>query len=79
MNKVFDKSSTKELFPSNFKIMPQTFDVFELDFAIKEYHSLKTTSEFIQRSAYFQEVDNQKTNHYYLCTSKNTKIYEKSL
>ena len=27
------KSTITELFPSNFKIMPQTFDVFELDFA----------------------------------------------
>ena len=71
------KSTITELFPSNFKIMPQTFDVFELDFALKEYHCLKTTNEFVQRSAYFEEVDGYKTNHYLLCMSKNSKIFEK--
>ena len=72
------KSTITELFPSNFKIMPQTFDVFELDFALKEYHCLKTTNEFVQRSAYFEEVDGYKTNHYLLCMSKNSKIFEKN-
>lgn len=77
MNNTSVIKSLSQLFPENFKLMPQTHDIFELELAIKEFHSLHDTNDFIKRSAYFEEVDGHKTHHYYLCMSKNSKIFEK--
>ena len=77
MDKLNFPSSIKDLFPYGLKLMPQTYDIFELELALKEFHSLNCEDDFVKRSAYFEEINGDKTNHYNLCLNKNKKIYEK--
>lgn len=70
------KSFLNELFPSYVQIMPQTTDVFEIDLAWNEFQNLKTEQEIIDRSAYIQEINGKKTNHYSICNAKDMSDYD---
>ena len=65
------------LFSEGFDISPNLSEVYELALAYYESKIL-TKKELIKNSAYFVKVDNEFTNHYFICTGDPVKIPEYS-
>ncbi|GAB6183629.1 TRM11 family SAM-dependent methyltransferase [Thermodesulfovibrio hydrogeniphilus] len=63
------------LFPSNYKLLPNTTEIFELEFAFYEYHLL-TKGELIKRGAFFKSIDDIPTHHYIICLNNSPLIWE---
>lgn len=66
---------TSFLLPKEFELLPNTSEVFELEFALYEYKFL-TKEEIIKRGAFFKSVDNRLTNHYIICSNNSPLIWE---
>lgn len=60
-------SLERELFPAEYKLIPQMRQIYELNLAYAEYKAL-TGEELIRRGAYFQSIDGRLTNHFRICT-----------
>lgn len=58
---------TSFLLPSEYQLLPNMSELFELEFAFYEYKFL-TESEVIQRGAFFKSVNGTPTNHYIICS-----------
>lgn len=56
----------KELFPAGYELLPGVNQIYELDFALSEYRSLKK-DELVRRSAFLKLVDGKETFHYRMC------------
>jgi len=65
------------LFSEGFDISPNLSEVYELALAYYESKIL-TKEELIKNSAYFVKVNNEFTNHYFICTGDPVKIPEYS-
>jgi len=65
------------LFSEGFEISPNLSEVYELALAYYESKIL-TKEELIKNSAYFVKVNNEFTNHYFICTGDPVKIPEYS-
>ena len=65
------------LFSEGFDISPNLSEVYELALAYYESKIL-TKKELIKNSAYFVKVNNEFTNHYFICTGDPVKIPEYS-
>jgi hypothetical protein len=63
---------TSLLLPDEYELLPNTLELFELEFAFCEYKFL-TKKEIIHRGAFFKSVDGISTNHYVIC-SGNTPL-----
>lgn len=66
---------TSLLFPEEFELLPNTFEVFELEFAFYEYKFL-TKDEIIKRGAFFKSADGIPTHHYLICSNNSPLIWE---
>jgi len=66
---------TSFLFPKEFELLPNTSEVFELEFAFYEYKFL-TKDEIIRRGAFFKSVDGIPTYHYIICSNNNPLLWE---
>lgn len=65
-----NKSITEKLFPTNYKLIDGTDEIFELNFALWEYENL-AKQDLIRRSAYFKSVEGIPTIHYQTCNLQN--------
>ncbi len=63
------------LLPVEYELLPNTTEVFELEFAFYEYKFL-TKREILQRGAFFKSVDEIPTNHYVICSNNSPLIWE---
>jgi DNA modification methylase len=66
---------TSFIFPEEFELLPNTSEVFELEFAFYEYKIL-TKDEIIRRGAFFKSVDGIPTYHYIICSNNSPLIWE---
>ncbi|MEW6409245.1 MAG: DNA methyltransferase [Nitrospirota bacterium] len=66
---------TSLLLPEGYELLPNTSELFELEFAFYEYKFL-TKSDIIQRGAFFKSVDGKPTNHYMICSNNSHLIWE---
>ena len=63
------------LFPKEFELLPNTSEVFEIEFAFYEYKFL-TSDEIIRRGAFFKSVNGIPTYHYIICSNNSPLIWE---
>jgi hypothetical protein len=63
------------LFPRGFELLPNTSEVFELEFAFYEYKFL-AKNEIVQRGAFFKSIDGIPTYHYIICSDNSSLIWE---
>ncbi len=63
------------LFPRGYEILPNTTELFELEFAFYEYNIL-LKEEIIKRGAFFKSIDNKLTNHYIICSNNSPLIWK---
>ncbi|MCB5246081.1 MAG: hypothetical protein LHW61_05495, partial [Candidatus Cloacimonetes bacterium] len=61
--------------PKEFELLPNTSEVFELEFAFYEYKFL-TKDEIIRKGAFFKSVDEIPTYHYIICSNNSSLIWE---
>jgi len=66
---------TSFLLPIGYELLPNTSEVFELEFAFYEYKFL-TKDEIIRRGAFFKSVDGIPTYHYMICSNNSPLIWE---
>jgi len=66
---------TSFILPEGFELLPNTSDVFELEFAFYEYKFL-TKDEIIRRGAFFKSVDEILTYHYIICSNNSPLVWE---
>jgi len=66
---------TSLLFPEEYKLLPNTSEVFELEFAFYEY-KLLTKQEIIQRGAFFKSINKKLTNHYLICSNNSPLVWK---
>ena len=66
---------TSLLLPKEYELLPNTSELFELEFAFYEYKFL-TKQEIIQRGAFFKSVDGIPTNHYVICSENSPLIWQ---
>jgi len=66
---------TSLLLPKEFELLPNTSEVFELEFAFYE-HKFLTKDEIIQRGAFFKSVDGIPTYHYMICSNNSPLVWE---
>jgi hypothetical protein len=64
---------TSFLLPTEYELLPNTSEVFELEFAFYEYKFL-TKDEIIRRGAFFKSVDGIPTYHYVICSNNSPLI-----
>jgi hypothetical protein len=64
------------LFPEEYELLPNTSEVFELEFAFYEYKSLPK-DEIVQRGAFFRKVDGIPTHHFIICSDNSPLIWER--
>jgi DNA modification methylase len=62
------------LFPKGYEILPNTTELFELEFAFYE-SNLLSKEEIIKRGAFFKSIDNKFTNHYIICSNNSPLIW----
>jgi DNA modification methylase len=65
---------TSFIFPKEYKLLPNTSEVFELEFAFYEYKFL-TKEEIIHRGAFFKSVIEILTYHYIICSDNSPLIW----
>jgi hypothetical protein len=76
MNSISDLPKvTSLLLPEGYDLLPNTSEVFELEFAFHE-HRFLTKDEIIRRGAFFKSVDGIPTNHYIICSNNSPLIWE---
>ena len=63
------------LLPEVYELLPNTSELFELEFAFYEYKFL-TKDEIVQRGAFFKSVDGFQTNHYIICSNNSPLIWQ---
>jgi len=61
------RSLSDQLFPSGYKLLPATNQLYELELAMGELNTLQPEN-LIKRGAYFHKVQERETYHYQLCT-----------
>lgn len=66
---------TSFILPKEFELLPNTSEVFELEFAFYEYKFL-TKDEIIRRGAFFKSVDGIPTYHYMICSNNSSLIWK---
>ncbi|MBN2187243.1 MAG: hypothetical protein JW732_07340 [Dehalococcoidia bacterium] len=66
---------TSLLLPDEYELLPNTSELFELEFAFCEYKFL-TKKEIIHRGAFFKSVDGIPTNHYLICSNSSPFIWQ---
>jgi DNA modification methylase len=66
---------TSFILPEGFELLPNTSEVFELEFAFYEYKFL-TKDEIIRRGAFFKSVDEILTYHYIICSNNSPLVWE---
>ena len=66
---------TSLLLPDEYVLLPNTLELFELEFAFSEYKFL-TKREIIHRGAFFKSVDGIFTNHYLICSDNSPFIWQ---
>ncbi|MEJ5361062.1 MAG: DNA methyltransferase [Spirochaetota bacterium] len=66
---------TSFIFSQEFELLPNTSEIFELEFAFYE-HKLLTKNEIIHRGAFFKSVDDIPTHHYIICSNNSPLIWE---
>jgi len=66
---------TSLLLPDEYELLPNTSELFELEFAFSEYKFL-TKKEIIRRGAFFRSVDGILTNHYLICSNNSPFIWQ---
>lgn len=63
------------LLPKGYELLPNTSELFELEFAFYE-HKFLTKDKIIQRGAFFKSVDAIPTLHYLICSHNSPLIWE---
>jgi len=63
------------LLPEGFELLPNTSELFELEFAFYEYKFL-SKNEIISRGAFFKSIDGIPTHHYMICSDNSPLIWE---
>jgi SAM-dependent methyltransferase len=66
---------TSLLLPDEYELLPNTLELFELEFAFSEYKFL-TKRQIIHRGAFFKSVDGIFTNHYLICSDNAPFIWQ---
>jgi len=66
---------TSFIFPKEYELLPNTSEVFELEFAFYEYNFLNL-EEIIKRSAFFKSVNETPTYHYIICSNNSSLLWE---
>lgn len=66
---------TSFLLPKEYELLPNTSEVFELEFAYYEYKFL-SKSEIVHRGAFFKSVDGIPTYHYMICSNNSPLVWE---
>lgn len=66
---------TSLLLPDEYELLPNTSELFELEFAFSEYKFL-TKKEIIHRGAFFKSVGGILTNHYLICSDNSPFIWQ---
>jgi len=66
---------TSFILPKDFELLPNTSEVFELEFAFYEYKFL-TKDEIIHRGAFFKSIEGIPTHHYIICSNNSPLIWE---
>lgn len=66
---------TSFLLPKEYELLPNTSEVFELEFSFYEYKFLNK-DEIIQRGAFFKSVDGILTYHYIICSNNSPLTWE---
>jgi len=66
---------TSLLLPDDYELLPNTSELFELEFAFSEYKFL-TKKEIIHKGAFFKSVDGIPTNHYLICSNNSPFIWQ---
>jgi len=61
--------------PENYELLPNTSELFELEFAFYEYKFL-SKNEVIERGSFFKSVDGISTNHYIICSNNSPLIWQ---
>lgn len=61
---------TSFLLPKEYELLPNTSEVFELEFSFYE-HKFLTKDEIIQRGAFFKSVNGIPTYHYIICSNNS--------
>ncbi len=64
-----------KLIPSEYEILPNITELFELQFAYYEYSNL-SKEDIINRAAYFKSVNGIPTYHYIICSNNNSILWE---
>jgi DNA modification methylase len=76
VNKITDLPKiTSFLLPKEYELLPNTSEVFELEFSFYEYKFL-TKDEIIKRGAFFKSVDGISTYHYIICSNNSPLTWE---
>jgi DNA modification methylase len=63
------------ILPEEFELLPNTSEVFELEFAYYE-HKFLAKDEIIHRGAFFKSVAGIPTHHYLICSNNSPLIWE---
>lgn len=66
---------TALLLPDGYELLPNTSELFELEFAFYESKFL-AKDEVIQRGAFFKRVDGMPTHHYTICSNNSPLIWQ---
>ncbi|MBM4135679.1 MAG: hypothetical protein FJ241_02490 [Nitrospira sp.] len=66
---------TSFLLPEEYELLPNTSELFEMEFAFYEYKFL-TKDEIVKRGAFFKSVDGFPTNHYIICSNNSPLIWQ---
>lgn len=75
-NSIVNLSDFKYLiFPSDYELLPNTTEIFELEFAFYEYKCL-TKEEIINRGAFFKSIEGVSTHHYLICSNNSKYLWE---
>lgn len=64
------------LLPEEYELLPNTSELFELEFAFYEYKFL-TKQEIIQRGAFFKSIEGKPTHHYIICSNNSSLIWKR--
>jgi len=62
----FSRSILDALFPENYELLPNTHEVFALEFARGESETL-SKEKLIKRSGFFARIDGEYTRHFQMC------------
>lgn len=63
------------LLPKGYELLPNTSELFELEFALYEYIFLPK-QEIIERGAFFKSIEGKLTHHYVICSNNSPLIWQ---